>query len=87
MADRKSKRSGLVCAIANVEKGLSGGVEDLSAVASLIRHQVGVAYWGSEVIDDSLAGAARALLGGLVGGLGQNARAVGGVLSDACKVI
>ena len=45
LADNELDRRRLVGAVANIDKGLSCGIEDLSAVASLERRQRGAADW------------------------------------------
>jgi hypothetical protein len=73
LAHCKCKRRGLVEAVANVNKGLSRGIEDLSTVASLIRHLVGIADGCLQVVNYRSVLAARALLIGSVCGSSQNA--------------
>ena len=48
----------MVGAIANVNKGSSGGIEDLSTIASLVRHKIRSANWGLEINNDGSVGAA-----------------------------
>jgi len=87
LADWEGERRSLIGAIANVNKSSSGGIEDLSAIASLVRHRIRSANRGLEIKNDGSVGAAWALLKGSVGSSGQDAWAVRRILSQCGEVI